>query len=231
MPEEAQQDPAVEQDTPAPEVAEDTPTEAPEQTETDAPETDYQKRYEDLQPEYTRATQEAAQYRQIFELAQQGDPEALALLGVEVAQEDENVDEDPAERIERLEQLFVRQEEAQQAQQAQEAFLVDVNTGIEAIEEAEGRTLSDEETRFIIAQAEAQLRAGGELDVASAYQPIETMSKTAVDRYLKSKRQAQSAPLGSAGDEKIDFNNEDARREQMSRLMEAETARAASEES
>lgn len=115
-------------------------------------------------------------------------------------------------------------QEARQAQDAQEAFLTDVNEGIEAIEEKEGRTLSDAETQFILAQTEAQLRSGGQLDVQAAYGPIEDMSKTAVDRYLKSKKQAQSAPLGSAGDEKIDLNDEEARQELMAKVMEADAA-------
>ena len=103
-------------------------------------------------------------------------------------------------------------QEARQAQDAQEAFLTDVNEGIEAIEEKEGRTLSDAETQFILAQTEAQLRSGGQLDVQAAYGPIEDMSKTAVDRYLKSKKQAQSAPLGSAGDRQIDTSTPEGRR-------------------
>ena len=90
MADEPTQDPAIEQDTPAQDATQDTPeAEAPEQSEQQTQaEIDYEKRYQDLQPEYTRATQEAAQYRQIIELAQQGDPDALEILGLEAADED-----------------------------------------------------------------------------------------------------------------------------------------------
>ena len=215
MAEEPTQAPAEEQETPAPEATQETSTEAPEQPEQQTQaEIDFEQRYNDLRPEYDRSQQllAALQGRHGPEAQQ----EAAQLFGFEFAEDDtpdnDELPPDPDERIEKLEQMFAQQEQAAQAEQAQEAFLIDVNDGIEAIEKKEGRTISDAETQFILAQAEAQLRSGGDLDIEAAYAPISEMSKTAVDRYLKSKKQAQSAPSGSAGDRQIDTSTPEGRR-------------------
>ena len=61
---------------------EDTPADLPgPDNGTPGTEVNWQERYEHLQPEYTRASQEAAEYRRLITAAQQGDAEAISLLG------------------------------------------------------------------------------------------------------------------------------------------------------
>ncbi len=214
------------------ETTQDTP-EAPETDSTDAPE-NWQERYEHLQPEYTRASQEAAQYRQLLELAQQGDPEVLNALGWETADDGEEEDEEhqdedaPMTRAEFQEYLNEQNQEAEAAQQEQE-FRSDLNEVIEQIEADEGRTLSDQETRILVREAQAQEAEIGTFDLTDAWEELQGYSKAQIDRYVNSKREAQLAPLGSAGDKKIDFNDEDARREQMAAIIEADAQRNAEE--
>lgn len=68
--------------------------ETPEGTTPAAPETDWEKRYQDLQPEFTRTTQELAQHRAIITGLQSDDDEtrqqALAALGLEFAEPEDD---------------------------------------------------------------------------------------------------------------------------------------------
>src|SRR4051812_39650937 len=87
-------------------------TPAPESTDSQAQTqdtTNWQQRYENLQPEYTRASQEAAQYRQIVELAQRGDREALEFLGLDLADGEED-DEEPEFHDPRVDQLLAAEQ-------------------------------------------------------------------------------------------------------------------------
>ena len=117
--------PANEQDTPTPAddapPANDADTEA-SQSDSTTDSTDWRKRYEDLQPAFTRVSQEASQLRQIIDAARQGDPEALEFLGLDLADtdDDEDLDFEDDEPISKAEfQEFLRQQQEQE-RQAQE---------------------------------------------------------------------------------------------------------------
>jgi len=225
MPDEATEAPAVDetQDTPT-ETAEDTPeVEAPEQSEQQTQEeVDYEKRYQDLQPEYTRATQEAAQYRQIIELAQQGDRDALELLGLEVEEQDTE-DEDSDQPITRAEWQQYQDQQAQerQADESEQAFNDDLWAAVEAIEEKEGREISDEEASVLRDSAIAQVVRGGTFDLSQTWDALRAQDKEAVERYVNSKKQARTAPLGSAGDRKIDTSTPEGRKAAIAEIAEA----------
>ena len=225
--------------TPAPvDEAQDTPTpEAPDVSQ-DTPETDatqsvdYEKRYQDLQPEYTRATQEAAQYRDFIERVQAMDPEALRSLGLEFEEpDDEGFDEDddpdaPLTRAEWNEWQQAQQEE-HQAAESEQAFNNDLWSAVEAIEEKEGREITDEEAAILRDSALAQVVRGGDFDLSSTWDSLQSQAKAAHERYVNTKRTAPVAPLGSAGEEKIDLNDEDARQDLLKRVMDAESEREA----
>jgi hypothetical protein len=162
MADEPQTSPDEGQDTSLPE-APDTP-DTPESS--DQADVDYEKRYNDLRPEYDRSQQllAALEGRYGDEVQEQ----ALQMVNLEVAGDDEPDEEDyedegdegegdePMTRAEFAEYVEANQAE-QDAIESQQAFHVDLNDVVEQIEEAEGRTLSDEETRILYREAQGQV--------------------------------------------------------------------------
>jgi hypothetical protein len=232
--EEASQAPAEEtpQDTPAP--TDETPQEdtSAEQTETESesPDVDWQERYNNLQPEYTRATQEAAQYRQIIEAARQGDPQALELLGYQVdGDEDEGDDDeyvDPDERINQLEQKLTEREQAEQEEALQWAEQQWLKENVDSLLEKENAQLTEHERNLLVSHATANRFEDGQPDIEGAFKLLKEANEAATKRYLESKK-APSVPVGSAGSKKFDLNDDDDRRA----AMELEMERAMAEES
>jgi hypothetical protein len=222
------------QDTPE-ETTPDTPeVEAPESDRTDTTE-DYESRYNDLRSEFDRRNQVFAALEGT--LGPEAQEEAFRIFGAEFAEEDEgDYDEEDSEddgdepmtRAEFEEYLQEQNAEAEEYE-ADVAFKQDLNEVLESIEKDEGRTLSDQETRVLLREAEAQVAEYGTFDLTDSWEGIREWSKAEIDRYVKSKQEATLAPLGSAGDQKIDFNDEDARREQMAKIMEADAQRNAEE--
>jgi hypothetical protein len=140
------------------------PTEAPGTQE--QPQVDYEKRYNDLQPEYTRATQrlsELEQQQQWYELAMTTDDpdtqrQALQRLGYDVPEETEDVEpaeyEDPYDEL-RAEINELREWRDQNQTQAQQAQAFEFLNGHIASEvERLGMAELDDDTRqLVIAQA------------------------------------------------------------------------------
>jgi hypothetical protein len=227
----ATQAPEETQDTPTPD-AQDTSTETPDAPDTDATEQeriDYEKRYNDLQPEYTRATQEAAQLRNIFALAQQGDEEAIELLRQYIPEqdtEDEADLEEPMTQAQFQEYLAAQQQE-QEAQQSEQAFMSDFAADLAEIEKKEGRSLTDWEKNVLFNDAQGQVAQTQTYDLEAPWNEISDYHKQVIEGYTKSKKQAPVAPLGSAGDQKIDLSDDDARQEYLAQVMQAEAEREA----
>lgn len=218
-----QEAPAVAQDTPEPEAPD-----APDTTESpEAPSQDYEKRYNDLVPEYTRSQQliAALDGRHGPELQEQ----ALEMIGLGLADEDtdqgiddseEEYDEDePMTRAE-FQEYLDDQVAAESATENNQMFLADLNDVIEGIESQEGRTLSDQETQILYREAQAQVAETGTFDLEDSWNSLGEFTKSDRDRYLKSKREAALAPLGTSGEEKVNLRDEDARRAEMSRIMQ-----------
>jgi hypothetical protein len=224
------------QDTPE-ETTPDTPeVEAPESDRTDTTE-DYESRYNDLRSEFDRRNQVFAALEGT--LGPEAQEEAFRIFGAEFAEDDdEDYDDDedfedddgdePMTRAE-FEEYLSEQDAEVEEYEAEVNFKQDLNEVLEAIEADEGRTLSDQETRVLLREAEAQVAEFGTFDLTDSWEGIREWSKAEIDRYVKSKQEATLAPLGSAGDQKIDFNDEDARREQMAKIMEADAQRNAEE--
>lgn len=223
----ATQAPEEIQDTP-PEAEQDTP-EAPETPDTDAPETDYEKRFHDAQSWGTTVSQENAQLRQIIALAQQGDPEARELLGWETPEEDteDEIDADePLTRAE-FEQYQRAQQQEEEAQQSEQAFMSDFAADLKEIEKKEGRSLTDWEKNVLFNDAQGQVAQTQTYDLEAPWNEISDYHKSVIENYTKSKSQAPSAPIGSAGELKIDPSDDDARQEALAQIMEAESQREA----
>jgi hypothetical protein len=222
------------QDTPEETTPDTSEVEAPESDRTDTTE-DYKSRYDDLRSEFDRRNQVFAALE--GRLGDEAQEQAFAIFGAEFAEEDdEDYDEEDSEddgdepmtRAEFEEYLAEQNAEAEEYE-ADVAFKQDLNEVLESIEKDEGRTLSDQETRVLLREAEAQVAEYGTFDLTDSWEGIREWSKAEIDRYVKSKQEATLAPLGSAGDQKIDFNDEDARREHMAKLMEADAQRNAEE--
>lgn len=220
MPEEMA--PATQETPDAPE-----PTEAPDSQgtpsdsqESKPAEVNWQDRYENLQPEYTRASQEAAQYRQIIDLARQGDPEALNVLGLESAddtEEDEDFDPDDSEaRLSRMEAFFQEQAEAHAEQELQELEQEFLDYEVEEL----GEKLTDKEQTFIKRLALATPDSEGLPDVKAAYEEFKGIAEERQAAYLESKK-APQVNLGTAGSEDIDMSDPQERVKHMAAIVEA----------
>ena len=223
------------EEAPAVEETEDTPespeAEAPEQgtpeagEETQAPEVDYEKRFNDLYPELTKSQQEAAQYRRLVEAASDRNhpqhSEALGILGLEVGEEDtEYLDEDEElkQRLEALEgKLSEKDEQARQDafQQAEADFL---DEKISELEKRENREFSDHEVQLLVSAATANRADDGEPQIGAAFEILKNVLDTNREAYLKSKRTAQ-APTGASASQSIDMDDREQRRDHMARRI------------
>lgn len=199
------------EDTPAPDQA------APDGTPaSDAqPDANWEKRYSDLQPEYTRVSQEAAQYRQFIQLARAGDPDALAELGLSFPddEEDEYEDDDSDEPLydPRVDQLL------QAEQQRQEEALVDeledhVLGEIDRLASANGlEDLPEAAVDLIVSYV--TLDDAGNPAVEQAFQKVTGLLDDHVKSYVAGKRKAVSAPSGSSASHQPNLDDDNERRE------------------
>lgn len=217
------------EDTPTPEADGPQSDEAPI-TDSPAPSEDYEKRYNDLRPQYDRTMSRNQELEQF--LGALADPQtqaqALAALGLEVAGDDDDDDddfdyEDPDERIDRIEQ-FISQREAE-AENAEILKLEQeyVTEAIKEITKAENIDLSAEERKLVetLAKHPEMRDEDGIPDVEAAFAEFKAATEANLGRYRSSKR-APSVELGQAGTDKINLNDDDARIEATAAIIQAE---------
>lgn len=213
MPDEAQAPETP--DTPAPEP------EAPDQghAEESQAAVDFEKRYNDLRPEYDRVTQRSSQLEQLISAAQQGDPEALDALGLEPAEDDtQNDDEyvDPYEslsqKVESLEEMLARQQEEEQnfARFQQENEYV--NSEVEKLEQKLGRDIGEEEYDLITSWAASMRDEQGRPDVAAAYDKWDKLLNAKKKDYFESKK-APQVGTGAAATKEVNLDDPNERHE------------------
>lgn len=183
---------------------------------------DYERSYNELRPEYTRATQELAQvreslsdYEQLFEALSNPETqsEALAMLGfqVDAGTSQDEVDEfvDPLEQ--ELEALRAQVSELTDAQtsaqaQAEEAELIAIRDDyigetITFIEDQTKSKFSQREEEVLGNLAIAMADENGIPDVQGAYNAIygnDGVLETRRSQWIQSKTGAFTAPLGSS---------------------------------
>lgn len=237
MPEETQAPPN--EDTPeAPEGA------APEAEGTPAEESqvDFEKRYNDLRPEFDRTRQQLSEYSTwAQDLAEpESPPDALHALGYtdeEIAQamgwdfeEDKTEGDeeyvDPEDRVAALEEYLAQQREAQEAEKA-EAELADLEEAyleqeLGRLEEEHGE-LTEAEAEAIAGLAAAYPDENGLPDYQGAYETFTGATQASRQRYLDSKK-AASIGRGTAGSEKVDMNDENERVKYAASILEAESS-------
>lgn len=197
--------------------------------ETPGSEVNWQERYSSLQPEYTRASQEAAQYRSLIESARQGDPDAIAQLGFEIADDGELDDTPPdpsAELVARLERIEQAEQQRQsQAQEQQMLATAEAHIGRE-LDAIDGLDAADREV-VIDRALRLPPNADNLPDIATAHAEFVAWD-TARQARLKQARKRPPAPPsgGQEGTEAPDWST--MTENQINQYM-AERARASAE--
>lgn len=226
---------APEQGTPAVAGPEGTPGTA-EQQVTQA-ETDWQDRYQHLQPEYTRVTQEVAELRRQQELyeqllsAEDADTrrEIAEQLGY-VLEEDEETqtgdpEEDPlsqfGERLGRVEQsLSARDQEREDAAYAEQVRAV--------VDERLGQLqIPKDDQDWVLAYAinALPITEEGLPDIAQAFQAFQARETERQKAWAQSKRAPHISPHGQSATEAPNLDNRQERQDYMvRRLQEGEQA-------
>src|SRR5262245_41465507 len=202
-----------------------------------APQIDWQDRYQHLQPEYTRATQENAELRQrqeLYDLMLSTDDadirrEAAQALGYELA-EDETQDYDDAdnpfaaydERIARLEQSTqARDQEAADAEYAvQVRQIVD-----QQLNDLEGLDKDDQDWVLAYAINALPITEEGLPDIQQAYEVFNARETARQRAWAQTKRAPHIAPNGQSATEVPNLDNRQERQDWIARrLMEGEQA-------
>lgn len=208
-------------ETPAVEAASEAPS-----TDTQI---DWEKRYNDLRPEWDRAKTQLSEFEQYQPLIQslQNDPVAtIRALQDQFADQFEDEDdefEDPGERALRM--LQEQQETAQQAaererrEQLEEQYVGD---GIDELAKRDNVELSDHAEAVIYALATHDSLRGddGRPDVEAAYDALRAFEKEVRDNYVASKK-APRIPSGRPGEKSPDLSNDEERVNALAQMIEA----------
>ena len=208
-------------ETPAVEAASEAPS-----TDTQI---DWEKRYNDLRPEWDRAKTQLSEFEQYQPLIQslQNDPVAtIRALQDQFADQFEDEDdefEDPGERALRM--LQEQQETAQQAaererrEQLEEQYVGD---GIDELAKRDNVELSDHAEAVIYALATHDSLRGddGRPDVEAAYDALRAFEKEVRDSYVASKKSPR-IPSGRPGEKSPDLSNDEERVNALAQMIEA----------
>jgi len=219
---------APEEDTQqTPEAApEGTPAPEPEDKGSPAPDP-YQQRYENLQPEYTRVSQRAAELERFVGYLQdpQTQAQALKALGLELEGDEPDDEPDPdsqlLDRLSGVEQFLqerVANERHEQVEALEEQYLAQE---FNRITQANNVKLSEEEKAVVMDLADRYRDDDDLPDMEAAYAAFDKAVGAGTARYRQSKR-AAAPGVGQAGIESIDMNDDDARVEHMAQIIQAE---------
>lgn len=189
---------------------------------TEQQQTNWQERYENLQPEFTRATQAVSQYEQLIGALQSEDPDtrlqAAQVLGLELAAQanqepDEELSFADEQARKQLSELQAWKEQLTQGaqQQAQEQRDIDhIGVGLADLQGKLGRDLTDSEQQILGDSAWANRDEQGLPNinaVTEAY--LQVINGTVLPGYQKTKpRKAAVAAGGAAGQQVPDRANE-----------------------
>ncbi len=192
-------------------------------------EINWQKRYEDLRPEWDRAKTQLSEFEQYQPLIQslQNDPQGtIRALQKQFGVDDEIDDdefEDPGERALRM--LQEQQETAQQQAEREQLDALEeqyVGEGIDALAQRDNIEPSEDEQTLIYALATNDAVRGedGRPDVEWAYNAIQALKKEVREGYVASKK-APRIPSGRPGEKSPDLSNDDERVSLMAEMIEA----------
>lgn len=203
---------------------EDSNPDAPEAS--DQPEVDWQKRYSDLQPEYTRASQEAAEYRRLVDSLRSDDSDtrrtAAEKLGLEFIEDEEpetDEYEDPTEVLRReldeIKQSISQRDQQAQAEAARTRDINHLDAQLSAIEKQAGIELTDEETKLLAGFALANRDDKNLPDVETAWQIYQAAENGLKKRWASTKKAPHVSPVGRAGTDAPNLDNARERQEWM----------------
>jgi len=195
-------------------------------------EVNWQDRYQHLQPEYTRVTQENATVRQQLELYEQllsaedsdTQREIAEALGYRLDQEEEpesDEDGDPLvaydERIRRLEESTQRrsQDEEQAAYAAEVRAVVD-----ERLDQIDGLDKDDQDWVLAYAINALPITDEGLPDIEQAFQVFQQREITRQRAWAQTKRAPRISPNGQPGTEVPDLDDRQQRQDWMVRRLQ-----------
>lgn len=201
-----------------------------EQSVQDEPTTDYEKQYKELQPEFTRRSQELSEYRELVEALQ--DPERqldiLKRLGIEAELEDnDDIFSDPQDDLQkRLDALEEERNSERQQDEVEERLDLEVEhlgTQLNAIEKKIKRSFTEEEVA-LYGQVAANFRdENGMPDANKAHEFIEGVTQQRFESYKNSKKVGQ--PQGGVpSTEGIDLSTSEARARYIAERVKASRA-------
>lgn len=209
-------------------VSTDTPPE--QQPDTNAEEATYKQRYENLQPEYTRASQEAAQSRELIEALRSDDPQlrtqALEAIGLEFDEPEPEPLDDVEELRQKLSDLDAWRQEQTQVQQTnaqREAEIGYMDEQFDALEKQSGQEFTDDDIELVGRLAQQMRDDKGRPDVSGAHARLQAYLDVATPRRVATKKAAQ-VQAGAQGAKELDFSDKRARRQAMADRMAAENA-------
>lgn len=196
-------------------------------------EIDWAKRYSDLQPEYTRATQEAAQLRQERELYQtlvtsedpQARQEAAAALGfeLEAADDDTQFGDDPVAALQREVAQLREQYTGDRAQTQQQQQIAQLEAVTEQALDALKVPEDDGVRDWIVSRAVAlPPNAQGFPDVDTAYGEFQALINGQKKAWANTKRAPHIAASGVEGNQapKLHEMPKDERDEYLARRLQ-----------
>lgn len=183
----------------------------------EAPDIDYQQRYDALRPEFDRRSQELSQAQAMQEaLSGQAGPEAQAEalrgMGIELEADDEQeFDHDPDSRLDRLEQTIEQQQadaEQQRYIEAEQDFVVE---GIESLEQREGREFSEQEIAVLASVARANRHPDGTPNLSLAHDHLTDLLSERQSAWIESKKAPRRPGAGTVAGKAVDLDNPEVR--------------------
>ena len=197
--------------------------------------------YKNLQADYTRSKQSIAEQRREAEQATEfwnairsKDPDAirqvadvygqetvLDALGFALDEDEPETPDDPLEAI-RQELEGVKSQLTQKEQKAQEeALLAQIEKDI--TQQFSGLDLDESEQELVTSHALTQgyVTPEGFPDVKKAYEDFTKVLEGRQRKWVEGKRAPRSPVQGTAGSEKVDLNDEEARRGLIAAMLEA----------
>lgn len=214
----------------APAETRDTPADAPP-GEGHAHETvDFEKRYNDLRPDYDRKSQRLAELEELERSLSDPERQAEALRRFEIEladdelpDDDDDFGDDPEFRDPRVDKLMEElQAERQQreTERAQQQFDESFTDQIEAIEKTEGRELDEDEIAILHDRALLRAVRGEQPSVEALYQDLDKVWDKRSKTYVESKK-APRVTAGRSASEQPDLDDEAARHRWLQQRLEA----------
>lgn len=178
-------------------------------TEPDSQDTDWQKRYTDLQSTFTKTTQEASELRQYRDLVQQlqdDNPEVAAQAAEQLGLSFVNDDKTPADpqavleqRLERIENWLGSQNEQEALDQMQQEDSEYMDSALEKLETQLGRELDRDEVELLVGNALVNRSEDGMPGIEQAIEKYTNIENRRQQNWAKSKR-VSTPSQGSEGE-------------------------------